>query len=1043
MATFIPNITDVFPKAPVLDVDWDFVDKGLQRKNSMFEEGLAKTKNAYNSVLYAPLSAKANIPVRDEYIRQAREKLKSLIGSDFSLPETINAAQNIFSPFWEDKYIVQDVNLTKHYQKQFDIEQGWKNSTDPKIRENYNGIADMYLNNGLEKLVNAPRDDKAFEKLQKRNATPFTNVQRYLEEMAKNTDEFQIKWDAQSPDGGYLVSSVNGERSKISFKNWAEAMIGNNFYEQFRVTGKVETEERAKILLKQNPNLTEDEINDIISKDAVKELSDGYEKRIAKKDTELTELNTLLKSLPATLTPEQQAYSLQIQDNIRGITARKAAIDEEYKYFYTKEKDKLKEYVKGSPDTYFATLAKQRLVDGWATGKASIESKTIKENSAYFSAQNLLMRQKEFELNVLKADRDWQKDQYEMKTGKTLSSRSSTKTGGAGTDPALAGTDEELGLSYIGAGSTNILKNAATAGEAFRQKQDELFYQGYKNVFDIERVLYFTKKGFGLTNENLSYIASGLDKKIKASMAGGTYDYTTQEEANIAVLQVELEQNDAVKASGEKLDTPESLRNGIMIWTQDYLKTRTEQAAQLNNGTYPFTEQQEFNAFVAYNTARQQFDTYAANQENRKKLIETNILNDEKTYGKIINDAGTDIINANDVNDYIRKNYGNLNIEAVNDKGERIKVTTKDLAEAFLKNEFRFTNKSRSGISVGPLKGYTIAKINDKTRDPNAGMFSAQTWAEAPMQKPAEILELLYNRYGSPEEIKSLMNKADENIVPQYQMYQDMTGKMGSTFYGYFDTKKQGDRNAVMFQEALIPANGTIYVEGPDVTADKQVTPEVAAALRSLLAGKESNLEKLVQGFYYDTQGKDGKKVLRFSISDSFKDKEVDGVDVSELKAQNYQIVLSDNITGPLLQELPFNSGMQVYDKITRGQTYKSDPIIGAAGFEFTVTPGKTENPDKVIVNFKYKLGVNERDPATGLLVNKLQDKEEEMVIPLVGSNAKSPDDIVNYMYQLFIETLDANRKTQLDFEAYQKANPSAGSVDKDAFFKQNGIIVK
>ena len=84
MATFIPNITDVFPKPVLAETDFNFVDKVLQRKQGLYQQGLEKVKNSYDSILYAPLTDKENFPIRDKYITQAKEDLKNLSSSDFS-----------------------------------------------------------------------------------------------------------------------------------------------------------------------------------------------------------------------------------------------------------------------------------------------------------------------------------------------------------------------------------------------------------------------------------------------------------------------------------------------------------------------------------------------------------------------------------------------------------------------------------------------------------------------------------------------------------------------------------------------------------------------------------------------------------------------------------------------------------------------------------------------------------------------------------------------------------------------------------------------
>ncbi len=168
MATYIPNITDVFPEPYIYKPDLAFYDKMLQRKTALYEEGISKARSAWESVLNAPLSNKYNIQIRDEYIKQARANLQKMAGFDFAQPQNVAAARGIFAPFWEDNFIVKDAQLTKAYQNEFQTLESWKNSDDPKIREQYSGVVAKDLQNGLDVLINANRTDDDFSKVQKR-----------------------------------------------------------------------------------------------------------------------------------------------------------------------------------------------------------------------------------------------------------------------------------------------------------------------------------------------------------------------------------------------------------------------------------------------------------------------------------------------------------------------------------------------------------------------------------------------------------------------------------------------------------------------------------------------------------------------------------------------------------------------------------------------------------------------------------------------------------------------------------------------------------
>lgn len=1042
MATFIPNITDVFPKPVLAETDFNFVDKVLQRKQGLYQQGLEKVKNSYDSVLYAPLTNKENFPIRDKYITQAKEDLKSLSSSDFSLPENIQAAQSIFSPFWTDEFILKDANLTRSYNAENQKLSSWSNSSDPKVREQYSGITAMYLNNGLEELKNAKRTNEDFDKLEKRQAVPFANIEKYLEEMAKG-DKMDLVWDAQSPDGAYLVSTINGERSQKKFKNWALGMMGNNFYQQFNVTGKVEYEERYKRLKQTFPTMSDDQIRATIANDAVSELEKGYTKRKSEVDVEIAEINAILNNLPKTLTPKNQEYVMQLAENKTALIGRKAAIDEEYKYFNTNDKTKIKNYVTTSPDIYFATLAKQRTVDNWATGKASIESKTVKENSAWFKAQDDYMKRLDYERNVRKDEWEAKVKAIELQQdGKTKTTKGTT-TGNTTTTtnvPVVTGEDPASTGRYLGLGSTNILGDKVTAYQVFSKAQDELYLKAHDKIYSTDGLLYFAKKGLGLSDQDVANISSGLKREVRSLYDPAAPDYTFTKEQKESSVKLEklLNESEAVKNAGIKVKGPSTFRDALMIYSKDYLTKKVE--ASKNGNSNPFEDRDEFGAMINYLTAVQNLDVYNANEANRQKILEDKIFNNSEYKPLIIDRNGKkDIVNANDVKKDLDGLSGKLEMEMLIPvvKGLPINrsyttkassVTSDLLAQEFVKGNLKinaFNSQGSKAVDLNTVQKVTIDYDGITYNVPNNLFGEVASFA---------------NKYGDSKDFNKLFKKANEEAVPDLLYYKTRTGQMGAEFSFNFNDKVENDKAFLIFNAALDnPSNATVYVtdaSGKSTIADANTSN----ALRQLLGQKEKDAEKLVQGFKYKTQGVDGKPTLFFSLGavSSETNDQVGGINLSSLNQKSFSLVISPTAAeGTELANLPTNTGMQVYQNILRGKPMTSDPIFSAAGFNFSLTPNDNENPTNVRLALKYNLAVNERDPQTGAIKNVIKSNEDNRTIELVGPKAKSPDEIVDYLYGLFKESMELNRQRQLEYEAAIKANPGVMTVDRDELFRK------
>jgi hypothetical protein len=627
MAQYLPYIPETFPEPALYKPDFNFYDKMLQRKQSMFEQGASKVKSAYTSVLNAQLSNKNNIPLRDQYIKDAQEKLVKLSSSDLSLMENVNAAESIYAPFWQDKFIVQDAAITKSYQNEMQKLASWKDAAKPEDREKYSAISMMDLQNGLNVLQNADRTPEAFAAVEMRKAEPFTNIEAYLQKQAKDQG-MEVKYD--SPDGPYLIETVNGQRSQKKYATWATAMVGNNFQGQFDVTGRVENEERIKILKRSNPNLTDADAKSLIAKDVVSELSSGYTKRNQEVDVEIARIDSLLSSIGQTGGPNNKAMFDNLVAERAELSAKKAGINEEYKGF-DQSKDKVLDYVTNAPKQYFSLLAKQRLVNNWATGRASIDQKLVKENQAWTSAQNIQLRASEHALAITKAERDWDQQLWERANPNAKAGTKTgtgTTTGGTNNGTDIPGVDESGSLMYVGKSGIDITKTAETAYDLYSKVQKQNYLEAHNLIFDQRGILGFANK-LGLSQMEISQVATLMQQEVSTD---GAHTATAEQTAAAKKLSDALVANQSVQSSGINpkmisADRPEVLRKALITYAGDYLSQRSKVAA---DGSDIPLNNDEFEALMRYSTAITKLDSYKANDEQRQKLLKDNLLNDPK-----------------------------------------------------------------------------------------------------------------------------------------------------------------------------------------------------------------------------------------------------------------------------------------------------------------------------------------------------------------------------------------------------------------------------
>ena len=1046
MAQYLPFIPDVLPEPVVYAPDFNFFDKMLQKKQLQYEQGVSKAKLAYQSVLNAPLSDKANIPLRDQYIKQAQEGLKQIAGSDLSLPENQQIAENLYAPFWQDDLMMKDTKLTKWYQSQAERLNSWRTSSDPKMREQYNGITTQYLNNGLSVLQNANRNAGAYDKVERREATPWTNIEGYLETKA-NEKKMSVKYD--DPSGPYLVSTENGQRSKQKYATWAQSMVGNNFYEQFRVSGVVEKEQRAKDIKKLNPTWNDDQVMKFMSNDVISELNDGYKKRTEEVDVELARVNSLIRSMPTTaLSPSQQTTMSSLMDEVSQLYSKKAGINEEYKNFDQPDKNKIINAVLANADGYFGVLAKQRVINNWATGAASIESRIIKENTTFSHAQDLEMKRKDYDLSVLKNkqeeyQREWDRQHPDVKATTTSTTPVSNRDAFGNLIPAPVEAVDQTTLGvYQGTGTTDITKtDEAVAFDIFNNYQKQTYKGANDLLFDTKGLLSITKLGLGLNQEDITLVSTFLGKEMK-SLEPGEKDYTaTKEEQNALVkLTTKLIANDAVKAAGfdklSKITGPGNFKNALIEYTRDYFSQRLDKSKDGND--VPLTSD-EFTALTSYTTAITMLDGYTANEKNRQELIEKNLkTNPEfKSLTTVDNNGKRSLITISD----LKKEMPELIFKGA--AGEPpIKASKEDVAKMFMQGKLNVGDNTQGGyeIFIDGIK-YDVGSINGKS---NFLGWAKQTDYDA-------VMDGVEKKYGTSEEFANKLTKAYQSVVPDLLYYQSKTGRMGQEFYYNFDKKNVGDKATLLFNNAMSPANATIYDKD-----GKQVKDETADALRALLKNKEENMAQFVQGFTYKTMGTNAKPTISFNIGEISAEtkQQIAGVNLDKLNAGEYNLVITDETTVTNLRNLPQNTGNYIYGQLLQGKKIVSDPIISASGFDFELVPnvmGKDADPSSAHLKLTYHKRVNEKDKA-GQLVTSIKEIPVEVDFNLKsGENRKTPDEIVNYIYTKYYEVMLANRNTQ---QEYQKAvesglvtNPKTGApaviLTKDEMLRAAGLDPK
>lgn len=250
MATFLPGLTDTVPNLPLYQPDFGFFNQMMQRKAAMYEQGFSQVKSAYDSILNAPLNAQGNSELRDSYLQQAQKKLKNLAGVDLSLHQNVEAANAVFSPFWQDQELLMDYAKSKKINDEMQKAFALQNSTDPKQREQFWQTGVDYVNLSLRELRMSKRGDGSIGKVQVNNYVPYFDTQGFLDARAK---EQGLTIKKSTTGNGYIIERTNGDGTAPLYEEWAARQLANSpqAMDTFRVQGVVDFKNKAFNIMEQ------------------------------------------------------------------------------------------------------------------------------------------------------------------------------------------------------------------------------------------------------------------------------------------------------------------------------------------------------------------------------------------------------------------------------------------------------------------------------------------------------------------------------------------------------------------------------------------------------------------------------------------------------------------------------------------------------------------------------------------------------------------------------------------------------------------------
>jgi hypothetical protein len=178
----------------------------------------------------------------------------------------------------------------------------------------------------------------------------------------------------------------------------------------------------------------------------------------------------------------------------------------------------------------------------------------------------------------------------------------------------------------------------------------------------------------------------------------------------------------------------------------------------------------------------------------------------------------------------------------------------------------------------------------------------------------------------------------------------------------------------------------------------------------------------------HKTQGPTGKPTLSLKINpnavknDKGDYKSLFGLDAEE--GLSIEIPISSNARGEFINKLPRGTDFNVFDRLKRGETLKSDSFINTANFSYEVIPDSRNEPQKAKVVIRRKV----KNAKTGAVEDQ---KPIEQWISLVGDGAKSPDEIVGQLHSLLKQHLIQNQTNSAVYQQTMKSDGKTVTYDQ------------
>lgn len=207
MARYPQGVKTFIPQIQPYQVDFNFVNNVLKTKQSQYDTNWKQLNKLYGQIYYADLTREESKAKQEALVKQIDFNLKRISTMDLSLDQNVQAAKQIFQPFYEDKNLMKDIAWTKNTSIALSGAESLRNSSDEEQRARYWQDGVNAINYRIDEFKETPYDQ--IQSQANVRYTPYVDVMAKAEAISKEFGDMVVP--SFSEDNRWILSTTNGE----------------------------------------------------------------------------------------------------------------------------------------------------------------------------------------------------------------------------------------------------------------------------------------------------------------------------------------------------------------------------------------------------------------------------------------------------------------------------------------------------------------------------------------------------------------------------------------------------------------------------------------------------------------------------------------------------------------------------------------------------------------------------------------------------------------------------------------------------------------